>query len=190
MNDMTAPEKTCGDCNVCCKDMLIDVPELQKLPGVLCAHYKPGAGCGIYDERPAICRNFLCGWRVLALDDSWRPDRSQILIMMVGGPSPDGLMDGVRFEFVGGIDKVYWPPFVTFATSLVRGNVPVYLSVPGKIGESSGKAYVNSNTMMRNAARQGNLAMAATLFSQALQGAIDLPRTPIRFASVAKEKKP
>ena len=38
------------------------VPELTKRPWDPCPHVATGAGCGIYADRPAGCRTFICGW--------------------------------------------------------------------------------------------------------------------------------
>src|SRR5262245_37176595 len=86
------PNRECGECNVCCKALLIDEPTLQKPPGVLCANWKPARGCGIYDTRPAACRGFFCGWRMMPeLGDELRPDRSGILVRMIREHIPSGL---------------------------------------------------------------------------------------------------
>ena len=53
------PNRECGECTVCCKVLLIDDPEFQKLPGVLCPNCKAGAGCQIYDDAPVAVPRFL-----------------------------------------------------------------------------------------------------------------------------------
>ncbi|MGM4958232.1 hypothetical protein ACT4MK_23450 [Bradyrhizobium barranii] len=45
-------KRACGDCTLCCKVMAIEA--LAKLAGSWCRHCKPGQGCAIYAERPAI----------------------------------------------------------------------------------------------------------------------------------------
>jgi len=53
----------CGDCSLCCKVMAI--PEIPKDDGVWCQHIcKNHKGCGIYETRPQVCRDFLCMWRM------------------------------------------------------------------------------------------------------------------------------
>jgi hypothetical protein len=47
------------------------VPELMKRPWDPCPHVAAGAGCGIYAERPAGCRAFICGW---LLDPNMGPE--------------------------------------------------------------------------------------------------------------------
>jgi hypothetical protein len=63
------PGKSCGSCTTCCTVM--GVPELKKRPWDPCPHVTAGLGCGIYAERPAGCRTFICGW---LLDPSMGPD--------------------------------------------------------------------------------------------------------------------
>jgi hypothetical protein len=63
------PGKSCGSCTKCCTVM--GVPELKKRPWEECPHVAAGAGCKIYSERPAGCRQFICGW---LLDPDMGPD--------------------------------------------------------------------------------------------------------------------
>src|SRR5215468_4810921 len=74
------PGRTCGECNACCRyfDLMAD---LDKPCGVLCQHWRTGVGCGVYETRPAVCRDFYCHWlQNDTLDDAWRPDRSGLII--------------------------------------------------------------------------------------------------------------
>jgi hypothetical protein len=64
-----APGKSCGSCTLCCK--VLSIPELKKRSWEECRHVAPGLGCKIYSERPACCRNFMCGW---LLDPNMGPD--------------------------------------------------------------------------------------------------------------------
>jgi Fe-S-cluster containining protein len=46
-----------------------------------CQHAKPGHGCGIYKERPEICREFHCQWIIdTRHPDYWFPAKSKIII--------------------------------------------------------------------------------------------------------------
>jgi hypothetical protein len=67
--------RECGDCNVCCTAM--HVAALDKPAGTPCEH-QADAGCGIYQNRPSVCRNWYCMWirdrgSVFAEDE--RPDK-------------------------------------------------------------------------------------------------------------------
>ena len=77
----------CGDCSMCCKVMAI--PELGKADGEWCKHIcKNHKGCGIYETRPAVCRDFLCLWRRdAAAPLSMRPDKCGVVFG--GGTRPD-----------------------------------------------------------------------------------------------------
>lgn len=71
--------KSCGDCSLCCK--LLGVAALEKPAGQWCAHFRKGAGCGIYAERPPACRSFQCLWTGSeGLGDAWRPDRAKFVL--------------------------------------------------------------------------------------------------------------
>lgn len=74
-----APNKSCGDCAMCCKNF--DIEEIGKRAHSMCGHFKKGAGCGIYETRPQACRTFVCLWLADAkMDDAWRPDRAKFIL--------------------------------------------------------------------------------------------------------------
>jgi len=79
MTEGVASERSCGDCGLCCK--LLGVQAIDKSPGKWCAHFKRGAGCRIYGERPQACAGFICYWlRAPNLDEAWRPDRAGFVL--------------------------------------------------------------------------------------------------------------
>jgi hypothetical protein len=64
---------------MCCK--VFNVPEFDKPAGQWCRHTVHGKGCAIHATRPTVCRAFFCHWmRNAGLNDSWRPDRSKLVI--------------------------------------------------------------------------------------------------------------
>jgi len=68
--------RDCGGCNVCCTAM--KVSPLDKPCGTPCEH-QTDAGCGIYQDRPSVCKVWFCMWVRDAggiFDDvAHRPDR-------------------------------------------------------------------------------------------------------------------
>ena len=72
--------RDCGGCVECCRVLQINDEEIQKPAGKLCPQ-NSGAGCGIYDRRPGVCRGWFCGWRKLGyLPEDARPDRSGVIV--------------------------------------------------------------------------------------------------------------
>ena len=65
--------RDCGACSLCCT--LLRVDELSKRGGVDCLHQRPEGGCGIYAERPGICRAYRCAWLQGRFAEADRPDR-------------------------------------------------------------------------------------------------------------------
>ena len=66
------PARECGECSLCCK--LMGIATIDKPAGKWCPHCKADRGCGIYEQRPQECRNFVCGWlRGPQLDERWKP---------------------------------------------------------------------------------------------------------------------
>jgi hypothetical protein len=71
--------RTCGECSLCCQ--LLYVPEVDKPAGEWCRHCKPGqGGCGIYEQRPPVCRDWICQWLNGNLPDYWYPLRSKLVL--------------------------------------------------------------------------------------------------------------
>lgn len=152
------PNRECGECTICCKVLVIDEPDLQKLPGITCPNCKAGAGCQIYDTRPAVCRGFFCGWRVLPeLREDWRPDRSGIIIRMMKEYIPPGLNPvGLRFLVVGRTDVIFSPGFVEYLGRLIMNRVAVFLSIRGPDGFSDVMVLLNDHLAPAVASRDRN----------------------------------
>lgn len=130
---MTALDKRrCDSCSVCCVALKIAEPQLRKKAGARCTHLC-GAGCGIYESRPGICRQFLCGWRLFEdLDDSWRPDRSGVMLMR---KAPSELPQkwraapyGIQILVTGGEAAILRRPAVAYVARQVKQGIPVSLS--------------------------------------------------------------
>jgi hypothetical protein len=80
-NGIAAPAavRGCGGCTLCCKVMA--VKPLNKPSGTWCQHCTTGAGCGIYEQRPAECAAFICGYLSLPeLSEEWKPAVSRLII--------------------------------------------------------------------------------------------------------------
>ncbi len=74
--------RSCGDCRVCCK--LPDIPELNKprdswCPSISKSKAKGCGGCGRYETRPQVCRDFSCGWLSGLGEEQDRPDKLGVL---------------------------------------------------------------------------------------------------------------
>ncbi len=85
---MKVEGRACGTCTVCCTYLKINQPpELVKIGLKPCDHIlEPGpdgytgGGCGIYDDRPAVCQNYSCLWLYGYGDETDRPDRCGVLV--------------------------------------------------------------------------------------------------------------
>ena len=77
-----ASGRKCGICSMCCKLLPIHQLELEKPPGEWCRHCIPGRGCGIYEDRPDVCRGFKCHWLRDGLwGDEWKPNKCKMVLM-------------------------------------------------------------------------------------------------------------
>ena len=64
---------------MCCKLPLIK--ELEKPSGRWCPHAAIGKGCGIYQDRPPVCREFLCQWMLEpGLGPEWKPEKAKFIL--------------------------------------------------------------------------------------------------------------
>lgn len=141
MDDLV-PGRQCGECKVCCIVPPIDEPEMQKQPNAICRH-RSKCGCDIYENRPAACRTYFCGWRRLAfLDDDWRPDKSGVLIES-GSPATVGSGSVVLILVGNPLKTVRQRRFLDFVRRNIDQNVSMYLSLPGSRGEAKAALALN-----------------------------------------------
>lgn len=144
--DGLVPGRVCGACNVCCRELTIETPELNKVQGVMCQHCVAGQGCTLYPNWPPICRSWFCQWRRYAwLDDSWRPDRSQLLLRATDDDVPSGYASrtGVVFDVLGPCGLLTQPHVIEAIAGLMLRRVVVFLSVPGLPGQATGRVFLN-----------------------------------------------
>lgn len=79
-------DRSCGSCTLCCK--VYPIEALDKRRNALCVHCTPGRGCGNYEERPPVCRDFLCLWlQDPSLGEEWKPDISHMVIALRSTPA-------------------------------------------------------------------------------------------------------
>ena len=124
--------KSCGACHACCIHLAIDTPDFKKAGQTPCEHLS-GGRCGIYQNRFRVCREFLCGYLLFPeLDDSWRPDKSGVLMLQVPQASlPQAYQragHGIQFLVIGGEPAIMRPGFAEYVSRLVMGRVGVYLT--------------------------------------------------------------
>jgi hypothetical protein len=57
------------------------VAELDKPPNVWCRDLVMGKGCGVYETRPSVCREFYCRWMEDAtLGPEWKPSKAKMML--------------------------------------------------------------------------------------------------------------
>ncbi len=157
------PDRTCGGCVECCRFIPLDLPELAKPTGMLCAYCVDGAGCSVHAIRPRTCRTWFCVWRMVELSQDWRPDVSGIIVR------PDGLTTGEITLYVVRETDFLWSDdlFETLAGWLENG-LALALSVPGPVGTLPVRAAVTDYLRPAIAAR--DRAMFDLLLRTALDG--------------------
>jgi hypothetical protein len=77
------PGRSCGTCTLCCR--LPEIDELSKPANEWCVNCVAGKGCAIYDDRPKLCRDFLCFWMVSErLGPEWDPSTANMMVYRQG----------------------------------------------------------------------------------------------------------
>jgi hypothetical protein len=109
----------------------IDDKNFKKPADQVCENLLDAGGCNIYKQRPSVCQEWYCAWRFMEqLDESWRPDRSGILIR-----SDE---NGIIFQPIQDPKTVLT---TDRAIELIGGGVaqgiPMSLSIPTKVGYRS-----------------------------------------------------
>lgn len=123
------PGRDCGGCTACCVDLAIDSPELKKPDASECKHMIAGVGCGVFENRPSLCRRWYCGWRLVALSDDMRPDRSGVLLTPEMGAQPGYQTGGLRIVLTrGDRSALRQDELLDFVARCVGGAVPIWLS--------------------------------------------------------------
>jgi len=130
--------RECGECTACCVVLLIDDEKFYKPADQVCANLLEKGGCKIYQQRPSVCQEWHCAWRFMAqLDESWRPDRSGILLR-----SDE---NGIIFQPIQDPKEVLTNPR---AIELIGGGVaqgiPMSMSIPTRKGFRSFSVSLNS----------------------------------------------
>lgn len=123
--------RECGDCVMCCRDLSIRSPELVKPAYVLCPHCT-GAGCGIYETRPSVCRSWHCLWRWLGtLPEELRPDRCGVMFDLDRVRPPTNVFEHVFISAETDDKANFQRPEVQQALQMFirHGQFPVWLRV-------------------------------------------------------------
>ena len=180
--DEALAQRPCGECSVCCTVKPINTPELTKAPGLPCRHCLPSGGCGVYETRFPVCREYRCSWKILGwIPEQLRPDRCGVLIDIVDSDAPGHELEATLLAFRDPAD-FEGHPIPDIVASLVEQGVLVFLSRPGAPGMLNVKAAVNGRLREAIAARDGPWflaelrAAAQGLESHALEAFV--PRFP------------
>jgi hypothetical protein len=126
--------RSCDGCVQCCIVLGIKAPELKKDPGVRCRHLA-GAGCGIYRDRPVVCREFLCLWRLLDdLPEAARPHDCGVLFTYQWNHAPDALCNwSIVGVAVNGLDDFDHPATRAALDALTEvAAMPIHLEHRGR----------------------------------------------------------
>jgi Fe-S-cluster containining protein len=116
-----AASRSCGSCSLCCTVLRVD--ELGKRAGEDCPHQRGEKGCGVYETRPPICRNYHCLWRQGGLEDDERPDATGGVVDLetVG----IGLRLGIRLQKLEQFER---SPKLLAIAERYRSEMPVRIS--------------------------------------------------------------
>jgi hypothetical protein len=124
------PARACGDCVACCQVLNIDEPDMVKPADQLCMHCT-GKGCGIYDDRPKVCRDWDCVWRRIdSMPLETRPDQLGVLFTIDRQAEPQTPFDRLYFvaRAVAAPEALHKSPTLDAAAMLAHGPLPIFAS--------------------------------------------------------------
>ena len=172
------PGRECGTCSACCADLLIQSKELTKLSGVACPHCEKG--CRIYETRPAVCRDYFCGWRTMPeLPDDWRPDKIGVLVHVA--PNSAG-RDEYNFLLIASKFVLRDRGFALAVARLIAANKPTFLGVPGKPDEVPNGVFLNGG--LASAVARGDTAAITAGLLVAHEAGMRQPRQKLNLAAM------
>ena len=126
------PQRSCGDCTVCCVELKIETAEISKEPGLPC-EYKTEKGCGIYNDRFPICHSFHCLWRYIeAMPDEARPDRLGIMFGLAQPNKPENIFHSCYIHALAFDDSAALEAKLAIQQldMLAQGQLPIWASIP------------------------------------------------------------
>ena len=136
----TLPGRECGTCTACCKFMPIADEELTKPTNVLCPHCAEGAGCKVYDRRPATCAEWTCGWKVMRqIPDDWRPNESGLVFRV-----EEILDDEITVTVLDPEPRLGTVDFAELMISWHQAGIALHLETVGPPGFYPARREVNS----------------------------------------------
>jgi hypothetical protein len=187
VDNYVVPGRACGTCTACCTELAIVTDEMTKMAGVPCEHCTAG-GCGIYAKRPQLCRDYYCIWRsVPDMDDSWRPDRSGVLLMHEAPVPGYSAPFGVSVVLTGGPEVIRRDDFAMLTAGFIDRRTPTYLNVPGSAGIWGHKQLINDPLSPAVAAR--DLERVKAILWNLYQQLKTLPTRPITDAELLAARR-
>lgn len=98
-------ENKCGECTLCCT--LLNVPELNKSALEDCEYCIVGEGCGIWKDRPDLCRGYDCAWKQSdGAPLQLRPDNCHMIFERVSGRLFLGTQNNKKNITIGAMKQI------------------------------------------------------------------------------------
>ncbi len=122
--------RACGDCVACCQVLNIAEADMVKPADQMCMHCT-GTGCGVYDARPQVCREWDCVWRRIdSMPPETRPDRLGVLFTIDRQAEPQTPFDRIYFvgRATGEAEALHKGPTTDVAAMLAHGPLPIFAS--------------------------------------------------------------
>ena len=111
--------QNCGACNECCKEVLIqDIHGMVYDNSTVCTYLQCDK-CIIYADRPSVCKQYNCGWKLDNNMPAWmRPDKSKVLIN--SNTKECILWEGILAEYIVPINKQISNKVMTYLVSRMK----------------------------------------------------------------------
>ena len=140
--------RDCGDCNECCKWLIVDdVLGHNIKPGKPCFYLCEEKNCTVHEQRPEVCRNYQCAWSQGILPEWMKPNKSNALVNVEkwGGNSNAevrGFRNTINFGGSSGSSTQNWTGEQTNdLTLLIKG----YQQAGGSSSDITPNAWITNN---------------------------------------------
>lgn len=104
--------RDCGTCALCCKlpQIVNSVGGLTDKPAAKwCKFWSVKGGCGVYETRDPVCRDFNCFWKAKFLPEQFFPPKvhcvvmvnpQDTLVVLVDPAYPNAYNEGIMLKFL------------------------------------------------------------------------------------------
>ena len=138
--------RECGDCNLCCKWLYLNVDNELVRPGRPCKYV--GKSCTIHEKRPNVCRNYFCAYIQGVLPEWMKPSHCGIIVSVKKwGPNKEyQYLQAAETDKTMSVEVLSW--LVQFCSEQNVGLSYQLNGSPNYVGSKEFLEYFESNKLL------------------------------------------